>query len=204
MLAATSAYSGDQLERRSAFPHPGSLFPTCVSHSPAAMQLVMQARPAGAASAAPRAPAARGSRHIAPRRAPLARRTLAAQVSGSSRFSARGVPRRPLWCTLSHMFIAWSRLQESGVETAEAASQEDHQVVPMADSLVERAKLVVETNFVDEAFAVRCHGAAGVRSGVGAGSGSSTDSAAASLRASAPAPPCFPCRQTLCQSWRLS
>ncbi len=46
-------------------------------------------------------------------------------------------------------------MQESGVETAEAASQEDHQVVPMADSLVERAKQVVETNFVDEEFAVR-------------------------------------------------
>ncbi|KAL4422080.1 hypothetical protein ABPG77_001548 [Micractinium sp. CCAP 211/92] len=85
------------------------------------MQLVMQARPTGALSAAPRAFGARGSRHIAPRRAPLARRTLAAQ--------------------------------ESGVETAEAASQEDHQVVPMADSLVERAKQVVETNFVDEEFA---------------------------------------------------
>lgn len=42
------------------------------------------------------------------------------------------------------------------METAEAASQEDQQVVPMADSLVERAKLVVETNFVDEEFAVRC------------------------------------------------
>lgn len=41
------------------------------------------------------------------------------------------------------------------METAEAASQEDHQVVPMAESLVERAKQVVQTNFVDEEFAVR-------------------------------------------------
>lgn len=40
------------------------------------------------------------------------------------------------------------------METADGATEEQH-VVPMADSLIERAKLVVETNFVDEAFAVR-------------------------------------------------
>ncbi|KAL4458256.1 hypothetical protein ABPG75_013121 [Micractinium tetrahymenae] len=75
-----------------------------------------------------------GARSAAPR-APAAR--------GSRHIASRRAPlaRRPL------------AAQESGVETAEAASQEEHQVVPMADSLVERAKLVVETNFVDEAFA---------------------------------------------------
>lgn len=47
-----------------------------------------------------------------------------------------------------------SLLQEETVETADGNTSTTD-VVPMAESLVERAKLVVETQFVDESFAVR-------------------------------------------------
>ena len=51
------------------------------------------------------------------------------------------------------------------METADGASSAAEAVVPMADSLIERAKQVVETNFVDEAFSVsrwaRCRACGG-------------------------------------------
>jgi hypothetical protein len=44
------------------------------------------------------------------------------------------------------------------VETADGASSAEQAAVPQAQSLVERAKQVVETQFVDEAFTVSaCH-----------------------------------------------
>ena len=40
------------------------------------------------------------------------------------------------------------------MDTADGATSAEQHVVPMSDSLLERAKVVVDTRFVDDAFAV--------------------------------------------------
>lgn len=168
---------------------------------------VLRARcPTTAARCGVQRPAATASNRVtAVRRIRLARTARAAQVRQSRRFTE--VVKRAHCGRAPNNWPhpAPLRVQDS-VETADATASSDTDLQPMAASLLERAKLVVETRHVDDAFSVSRAGGAPVRpppppaAAVEAPPAAEADPAAQLTWLHATS--C--CRITLCRSWRQS